>query len=250
MTFNLWTFLFQTLNFVVLAFILHRLLYRPLQIAVTRRREAAEHVQAEAELARQQATMLQQQLGERLADLDRCRQEEMRKAVDHGATERQRLLAEIERTAERRRQDAHQALEQERAEAIQSLRDELTGMAVEFAERLLHEAADSTLHRQLTAQLLDKLDQLPELDRQRLRLDWQPDDEATIETAMDLDSSTLDQFRSRVSSVAGQHLNVSVQRMPSLLSGVRLRVGGCVWDASLASRLNEARQGRAGDNGS
>ena len=34
MTFNGWTFLFQVLNFVVLAYALHRLLYRPLREAI------------------------------------------------------------------------------------------------------------------------------------------------------------------------------------------------------------------------
>lgn len=31
MAFNIWTFLFEIVNFVVLACILHRLLYRPLR---------------------------------------------------------------------------------------------------------------------------------------------------------------------------------------------------------------------------
>ncbi len=45
MSFNLGTFLFQTVNFIVLVYILHRLLYRPLHEAIDRR--AAEIARAQ-----------------------------------------------------------------------------------------------------------------------------------------------------------------------------------------------------------
>ena len=40
MNIHLGTFVFQIVNFVVVAFILHRLLYRPLYEAIDRRRQA------------------------------------------------------------------------------------------------------------------------------------------------------------------------------------------------------------------
>ncbi len=55
MTFNIWTFLFEVVNFVVLAYILHRLLYRPLREAIDRRRAEIAQTQAEAEQARAEA---------------------------------------------------------------------------------------------------------------------------------------------------------------------------------------------------
>jgi F-type H+-transporting ATPase subunit b len=80
MTLNWWTFLLQALNFVVLAYVLHRLLYKPLRQAVEQRREATERARTEAEKARKDAEALQQQLEEQLAQAQRQRQEAVHQA--------------------------------------------------------------------------------------------------------------------------------------------------------------------------
>ncbi len=51
MVFNVWTFLFQVVNFLVLVAILRWLLYSPLREAIDRRREANAKAQADAEAA-------------------------------------------------------------------------------------------------------------------------------------------------------------------------------------------------------
>ncbi len=62
MTFNVWTFLFEIVNFVVLAYILHRILYRPLRAAIDQRRAVLAKTQSDAEAARAQAVAMQEQL--------------------------------------------------------------------------------------------------------------------------------------------------------------------------------------------
>ena len=75
MTFNWWTFLFEALNFVVLAYVLHRLLYRPLREAIEKRREANARAQETAAKARQEAEALQERLREELTGAEQKRQE-------------------------------------------------------------------------------------------------------------------------------------------------------------------------------
>ncbi len=94
MTFNIWTFLFEIVNFVVLAYILHRVLYRPLRAAIERRRAAIAQAQADAEKARDEALAMQKQLESQLADTERQR---------HEALQKTRELAEAERAAADRR---------------------------------------------------------------------------------------------------------------------------------------------------
>src|SRR6185369_16713189 len=61
-TFNVWTFLFEVLNFLVLAFVLHRLLYRPLREAVDKRKAENDKARVEAEAARKEADAAREQL--------------------------------------------------------------------------------------------------------------------------------------------------------------------------------------------
>jgi F-type H+-transporting ATPase subunit b len=240
MTFNVWTFLFEVLNFLVLAFVLQRLLYRPLREAVERRQQAAAREREEAASARQEAAGLQQRLRERLAEQEQERQQLLRQAHEQAAADRKKLLAETERVIRDRQEEQRRALAREREEAVQALQGEVAGMAVDLARRLLAGAADCTLHRQLALRLVEALHEVPQRNRELLRAQWQPGDGAVLETARDLDAPTLAQVTGAVGTVLGRPVAPAVQVRPELLGGVRLRLGGQVWDASLAGQLGDA----------
>jgi F-type H+-transporting ATPase subunit b len=237
MTFNGWTFLFQTLNFVVLAYVLYRLLYRPLREAIARRREVVAQQQAAAEKARHEAEALQQRLHGQLAEMEQQRQEMIRQAREQAESERQKLLGETERLLQQRRDDARQALERERDEALRALHGEVVGQALGLAERLLRESADRTLHRQLALRLAETLNDVPESECVDLRAGWIVADGAVLETARELDAATLTQVTDAVKALAGVDVALTVQTRPALLGGARLRLGGHVWDGSLAGQF-------------
>lgn len=237
MQFNLWTFLFEIVNFAVLAYVLHRLLYRPLRDAIDKRREANARAQAEAEQAHADAVALQKKLEAQLTEMDAQRQKAIEEARELGETERRKLLAEGEKTLERRKQELTQAMEREREEALRALQAEVKTSAVQLAERLLREASGTRLSRQLAVHLVETLKQLPESQRAQLRREWTSSDGAVVETAEPMDESLRGEISDAVAAVVGQKVSLAVQDAPTLVAGVRLRIGGHVWDASLAGQL-------------
>jgi F-type H+-transporting ATPase subunit b len=239
MVFNIWTSLFQVVNFVVLVAILRWLLYRPLREAIDRRREANARAQTEAEAARREAAALQAKLDRQLADLDRDREKVIREARERAEAERQAWMAHTEEASRRRREELEHQLARERVEALRSLRAELVHSAVELASRLLSEASDSTLQLRLASRLVDELRRIPDDERIRLRGEWDDGEAALVETTAELNGEALHELCSAIESLAGRPLGVSVQVRPDLLGGVRLRIGGHVWDASMAGRLEE-----------
>ena len=241
MTFNVWTFVFEIVNFVVLAYILRRLLYRPLRAAIDKRREAIAQAQAEAEKARAAAVAMQQQLQTQLGDMEKERQEAIQQTRELAEAERQKLIAEGEKTLTRRQEEARLAIERQRDEALRSLRSELNSAAAELAERLLQEATGSTLQQQLVKRLIEALSQVPENQRIQVRDDWSNADGAMVETATTLDANSLQQINQAVYALVGQPVNLAVQTKPNLLAGARVRIGGHVWDASLAGQFEGLR---------
>lgn len=240
MIFNVWTFLFQLINFLVLVAILRWLLYRPLREAVDRRREANAKAQADAESARREAESTRRAMDDQLADLERRREATIREAREHAETERQSLLADAESAIRRRREEVEEQFARERDEALRSLRGELVHRAVEMAARILDEAADATLQHQLAGRLAEELARIPDVERRRLQAEWDDGEAAVLETAEELDGDALRDLGVAIESLAGRPLGVSVRVRPDLLGGVRLRIGGHVWDASLAGPLDEA----------
>jgi F-type H+-transporting ATPase subunit b len=240
MTFHWWTFLFEVVNFAVLAYVLHRLLYRPLHDAIDRRRQANAQARAEAEKAQQEAKVFQHQLQTQLAELEQQRQAAVHQAREEAEGERRRLLAEAAQGIQARQEENRQALEQERVEALRALRAEVVSQAVALTRRLLSEAADQTLNRQLTLRLLQTLRGLTDAERRHVCAQLQADDVALLETAEEVDEATLAQVGEVLTAVVGKHIPVRAQVKPALLGGARLRVGGHVWDGTLSGQLPEA----------
>jgi F-type H+-transporting ATPase subunit b len=237
MNFNPWTFLFEVLNFVVLAVVLYRLLYRPLHEAIDRRRAAAARAQAEADKAREQAVILQQHLQAQLAEMQQQREAALRASQERAEKERKKMLAEAEVEMQHRREQERQALEREREETWQTLRRETTSLAVDVVQRLLRESSDRTLNDQLALHLIEELRQLPAEKRQVVRDQWQPVDGAMLEMAGELDDATMRRITETAGDLVGQPLTLATANVPALLGGVRLRLGGHIWDASLAAQL-------------
>lgn len=241
MTFNWWTFLLEAVNFVVLALVLHRLLYRPLHEAIERRREAVRQKQADAEKARAEAAAIKQQLEGKLAELEQRRQETISQARAQAEIERKRMLDETEHAAERRQEEVRRSLARDREEMWRKLSSEVVTHAVNLAARLLQQSADSTLQAQLEKHLLETLDRISADQCEPLRRDWQTEDAAWLETTTQPDDETLKQFTAAVSRVAGKKLALKVQNNSLLIGGVRLRIGGHLWDASIAGQLEAAQ---------
>ncbi len=245
---NAWTFLFQLLNFVVLVYVLRRLLYRPLHEAIDRRRAANARALAEAESMRGQAAAQKRQLEEQLAGLDRERQRAIGEVRDRAEAERQSLLAEAERAIQSRRDDVEKQLEQDRAEAARALRGELVDWAVALAERMVREAAGSSLQDHFVDRLIDALEHPPAQEGAEGQKSWQPEDHATLETAADLSGDQLARITRALEARSGRSVPIVVQNQPALVVGVRLLTDGHVWEATLHGGLEAEPEAAASSN--
>jgi F-type H+-transporting ATPase subunit b len=237
MTFNGWTFAFEVVNFLVLAYILQRLLYRPLHEALDRRRQALEQAQSEAEHARQEAQAERRQLAERLAALESDRQAVLSTARQEAETERQRLLEEATQDADLRVAQARAALERERDETLEALNEDVVAQACRLAERLLGEVSGADLDTRLAQRLAEGVRSLPEKERLVMARSVRLDDTATLESPHELAPQVIREIEAALAEALRRHVSLRVQAAPELVSGVRLRLDGHVWDASLTGQL-------------
>ncbi len=240
MTFNWWTFLFEILNFVVLAYILHRLLYKPLREAIDQRRIANAEAMAKAESARREAESLQQSLREQIAAGEKQRESLFLQAREQSELERKRLLAIAEETVRRRHEEANQTFQRDREEALQSVRREVLHESVELTRRLIADSVDRTLHQQLALRFVQVLEDIPESEKISVRSNWHLGDHTVLESAADLDSPCRERLNLAISSLVGASISLKVHHRPELLAGLRLRLAGYVWDGSLAGQIESA----------
>jgi F-type H+-transporting ATPase subunit b len=238
MHFNPWTFLFEVLNFVVLAVVLYRLLYRPLHEVIDRRREEVTRAQTEADKAREQAVMLQQQLHADLAEVEQRGEAALRQGRERAEAERKKMLDEADAEMQRRNEQARQALEREREEAWRSLRGEMTKLAVGVVQRLLRESCDRTLNDQLALHLIEELRQLSAESRQAVRDQWQPVDGAMLETAGELDEATRRRLTEAANELVGESITLATSTVPAISQQVPMEEELLPLDLSALERLS------------
>jgi F-type H+-transporting ATPase subunit b len=154
---NLGLFVWITLTFLVLLFLLRRYAWGPITSALAAREEKIQTAMDRADKALAEAKLIQ-------ADNDRARREaeaeakrllrESREAADHLRQE------EIERTREQIRvlqTNAQAEIARERDGALQSLRDEVADLAILAAERVLDANLDDDRQRKLVTDFLGDL---------------------------------------------------------------------------------------------
>jgi F-type H+-transporting ATPase subunit b len=150
----------QVINFLVLLFILWKLLYKPLVAKMEERTQAikksleeAQAARADAERQRQaHAAQIQAALGEAQA---------IRATALKEAAEEQRRLVEAARAeAGRLVQTAKAEMEQDIRRARQQLRQEVGDLAVQIAERLIKKSLRDEDHHRIVQEALSRVDRV------------------------------------------------------------------------------------------
>jgi F-type H+-transporting ATPase subunit b len=239
--FDIPTFVFQIINFLVLLAILTRFFYRPI-LEVMERRQA--QIDARIENAEQR---------ERQADEERhglARQAEIASreatvlvdaARNEAAKERQRLLEAAKAEAAVVIEEARRTLATEEEAAIGRLSRRLSESAVKIAGALIRDSSGEAVHANLVDRLLTDglgLDEAAQ-ETATLQKDWKL---LVVESAYPLDASrekALLQQTARTLGRQTEDLTLEVNEVPELIAGVRLLVGALVVDMSLKHLLDE-----------
>jgi F-type H+-transporting ATPase subunit b len=151
------TLLLQTINFIILAVVLYKFLFKPLASFMEKRADGIRHSLEEAKQAREEVARA------------RAEHEEALRAVrQETAALRQRMERELteerERAIQQSREEANRMIAQARAEIDQEvrrakaeLRAETVTLSLTAAERLLQRALTEEDHRRLAEQSIEEI---------------------------------------------------------------------------------------------
>jgi len=244
MTLDWTTFVLEIINFLVLVWILQRLLYRPILNVIARRREAVMQTLAQAQARETAARALRQQYEGRMSEWDRERQTERARLGEELAAERERRLAELTETLQKERDKNRVAAGRQQDEQARALEEKAVAHATAFAGRLLARFAGPALDARIVDLVIEDLTTLPAEQLQALRAAaTQHDARLDIDSASALTPETVERLRRAIGSVLGAEPAAVTQIDPALLGGVRIALGPWVLQASLADELAFFRRG-------
>ena len=214
------TLALQTVNVLVLLWLLRRFLFRPVQAIIAARQASAEAVLAEAAATRARAEA-------EAADLARQKQglaaegERIQTEARHAAeAERATILAQAQHEATASREAALAGMAREREAMRRDLEEEARRLAVAIATRLLGRFSADAANSALLESLLGRLAALSEDERQALT---DPPAELQVVTAAPLDAAARGAWAERLGRALQGVGDLRFAADPSLIAGVELR---------------------------
>ena len=147
-------------NFLVLLFLLHRFLYKPLLKMMDDRKKSIDDALDSAAAARKEVAETQTVIQAEIASA-RAKADELI-ATAKGSSEKlkEEILAQARTEAQAITNKAQAEIAREREEAIASLRSEVTGLVMAATRQLLQEAVDESAQNRLFDQYVKNIGQL------------------------------------------------------------------------------------------
>ena len=237
MRFDWWTLILQTVNFAVLAWLLHRFLYKPVLRMVDTRRAEVQKRYADAEQAQAEATA-------RLAAIDSERSgisAERAAALKAAATQAGEMAAarrtEAEREAAAVLERARKAVADERREAQAEIRDSALGLGVEVACRLLAEVPIDVRAGVWLERIEQHLKGLTDRERSELCTELDQGEMLRVLTVTALPPNVADDWRTRLEHALGTDVSVGFEADPGLVAGAELHFPNVILRFSWRSAL-------------
>jgi F-type H+-transporting ATPase subunit b len=237
-----WTLALQTVNVLILIWILGRFFFRPVADLVAKRRSEAAKLIADADAARTEAEDLRAEAARLRAGIDAQRDRLMAEARKAAEAEKASLVAESSRELDRHRKDAAIAIEKERAVMQRAVLDRANELSVQIARRLLERLPPSAAFSAFLDGLEGELGKLPAERRQNLAAS-SADHPLEVLTAATLDDEQAARLRETVHAALGAEVPMQLSCDPNLIVGFEIRGRNVIvrnnWQADLATIRKE-----------
>ena len=233
------TFIFEIVNFLVLLYLLQRLVFRPLKSSIDERR-AEERRRAEDAKAKVEATEeLARRLEQERQSFSIVRERAVREAAEQAGEERARILAQAREDATAEQARALKLVQAERRAAEEWVREAAVDRATEIAGRLLLALSPDAIEGTLRARLIAEIERR---GRELLTGEIRDRLEVDVRCARVLEDGALETIRTSLARALGRAPHLVLREDEALLAGIVVRVGDTVLDASVAGQLDILRE--------
>lgn len=214
-----WTLALQTINLLVLVWILGRFLFRPIARTIEERQAAATKVIEEAKNAREQAEAAEQQARKQAADAAAARSTVLEDAAKQAGHEKERLIADARQEAERLRQEGKAEIERMRKTEAEKYGKQASQLAVDIARRLFERLPDSARIDGFVDGLAKALAELPDAVRAEIGANGAP---VVLKAARSLTSAEEQTCRKAIAGALGRDAAINFEVDPGLIAGLEI----------------------------
>lgn len=237
---NLGYLLVQVLNFLIVLLILHAWAYRPLLGMLERRRKTIAQGLEDARLAAEARANAEKEAERILTEAQQEVAGKLREASERAEEVAREVRTAAEQDVLKLRESASVEATAERDRVLADLRGHIAALAIAAAQKVVGEALDEKRHRALIDGFFSgveggKVEVLRELPRMSGA-------SAEVVSALPLTEAEQQTVRKDIFEKLGGGATLTFRVDPTILGGLKIRVGDRVVDGSVAGRLESMRR--------
>lgn len=235
---NLGFLLVQIISFLILWAVLHAWVYKPLQVALKKRREAIDKGLEDARVAAEARENAEKDAAAILSEAQANAAHIIREAKEKAEAAGRDVKADVEAEIAKARREALVEVDQERERVLGEIRTNVASLAIAATQKLVGEALDEKRQHALVAEFFSgiKDGQITVLEGAELA-----GDSAEIVSALPLSTDEQKTIKSEIHAKLGGDASVDFNVDPKLLGGLLVRIGDKVIDGSVAGQISDLR---------
>ena len=156
-SFDTWTALFVLLNTVTMFLVLKRFLFKPVLKMVKDRQDEIDGMYADADQAKASANALQAEYQQKLSAAAETSDRIVKEAVARGQSREEEIIRQANAEASAIMDKAAADIAQEKKKAINDAKDEISGMAMAIAEKVVGRELSSADQEKLVDEFINEL---------------------------------------------------------------------------------------------
>lgn len=156
-SFNAWTALFTLLNTITLFLVLRHFLFKPVMKMIKDRQEEIDTMYREANEAKSSANALEAEYQQKLSVAADTSERIVKEAVDRGRQREDEIIRQANADASAIRSKAAADIAQEKKKALNDAKDEISGMAIAIAEKVVGRQINEADQDKLVDEFIDQL---------------------------------------------------------------------------------------------
>lgn len=156
-----WNFVATILNLFIQVYLIKRFLFKPINEILAKRKAHADAEIQDAEKAKKEAQAMKAEYEENMNNAKNKASEILTSAQKTAAIQSEEMLREASRQAAALKEKAEADIVREKRKAVNELKDEIGGMAMEIAGKVIEREVSEKDHAKLIDDFISQVDHIP-----------------------------------------------------------------------------------------
>ena len=152
-----WTFIAQICNLFIQIFLIKKFLFKPVREILAKRKAAADAEIMDATKAKEEAEAMKAEYEQNMKDAQEKANEILQTATKSAHTQSEEILREANEQAISLKAKAERDIEIEKRKAVNEIKDEIGGMAMEIAGKVIEREVNAKDHEKLIDEFINKV---------------------------------------------------------------------------------------------